>query len=123
VDVNHVGLLLAHYFDIRMNIFDGIPAELHEEQFDELVNQGKIKIERILSKGHATPSTDWYDQEQHEWLLILKGEAILAFVDEPPVTLKKGDYLNIPAHKKHRVDWTLPDSETIWLAVHYQGDG
>ena len=106
-----------------MNIFDGIPAELHEEQFDQLITSDKVKIERILSKGHTTPATDWYDQEQNEWLLILKGEAVLAFDGESPVTLKKGDYLNIPAHKKHRVDWTLPDSETIWLTVHYQDDG
>ena len=102
-----------------MNIFDGIPAELHDEQFDQLVTDGKVKIERILSKGHKTPATDWYDQQQNEWVLILKGEAVLAFDGEPSVTLKEGDYLNIPAHKKHRVDWTLPDSETVWLAIHY----
>ena len=102
-----------------MNIFDGIPAELHEEQFDQLVTDGKVKIERIISKGHTTPSNDWYEQELNEWVLILKGEAVLAFDAEPSITLKQGDYLNIPAHKKHRVDWTLPGSETVWLAVHY----
>ena len=102
-----------------MNIFDGIPAELHEEQFDELVTDGKVKIERILSKGHTSPATDWYDQQQNEWVLVLKGEAVLAFDGEQSVTLKEGDYLNIPAHKKHRVDWTLPGSETVWLAIHY----
>ena len=102
-----------------MNIFDGIPAELHEEQFDQLVSDGKVKIERILSKGHASPPTDWYDQEYNEWVLILKGEAVLVFDGEPSITLKQGDYLNIPAHKKHRVEWTAPGIETVWLAVHY----
>jgi len=102
-----------------MNIFDGIPAELHEEQFDQIVTDGKVRIERIISKGHTTPSTHWYDQEQNEWVLILKGEAVLSFDSEPSITLKQGDYLNIPAHKKHRVDWTLPGSETVWLAIHY----
>jgi len=102
-----------------MNIFDDIPAELPEEKFDLLVAGGKLKIERIISRGHATPANDWYDQEQNEWVLMLKGEAILAFDGEPSITLKKGDYLDIPAHKKHRVDWTLPGSETVWLAIHY----
>lgn len=102
-----------------MNIFDAIPAELPEEQFDQLVASENIKIERIISKGHSSPPSGWYDQEQSEWVLVLKGEAVLAFDGEPSVTLKKGDYIDIPAHKKHRVEWTLPDTETVWLAVHY----
>ena len=51
--------------------------------------------------------------------MILKGEARLLFEDEPSVTLKPGDYINIDAYKKHKVEWTAPDTETIWLAVHY----
>jgi cupin 2 domain-containing protein len=32
-----------------------------------------------------------------------------------------GDFVNIPAHTKHRVEWTTPDEPTIWLAVRYGG--
>jgi cupin 2 domain-containing protein len=30
-----------------------------------------------------------------------------------------GAYVHIPAHRKHRVEWTDPNQPTIWLAVHY----
>jgi cupin 2 domain-containing protein len=39
--------------------------------------------------------------------------------DEHPVEMKPGDFLNIPAHRRHRVEWTTPGEPTIWLAVHY----
>jgi len=101
------------------NIFDCIPENLDEEIFQQLVDGDSVTIERIISRGHRSPESGWYDQDRNEWVLVLKGEAILLLKDEPPVNLKAGDYINIPAHKKHRVEWTDPDSETIWLAVHY----
>ncbi len=78
-----------------------------------------IRIERIISKGHSSPQSGWYDQDKNEWVLLLKGEAVLLFADESSANLKSGDFINIPAHKKHKVEWTDPDTETIWLAVHY----
>ncbi|NQY65238.1 MAG: cupin domain-containing protein [Alteromonadaceae bacterium] len=102
-----------------MNIFNAIPDDLSDEVFENIVKNKNIKIERIISKGHSSPDTGWYDQEQNEWVIILKGEAILSFDNKPPVTLKKGDYVTIKAHQKHKVSWTAPDIETIWLAVHY----
>ena len=101
------------------NIFDCIPENLDEEIFQQLVDGDSVRIERIISRGHSSPESGWYDQDRNEWVLVLKGEAILLLKDEPPVNLKAGDFINIPAHKKHRVEWTDPDSETIWLAVHY----
>ncbi len=101
------------------NIFDSIPADLPEEKFDELIKAEHIKIERIVSRGHATPGDDWYDQQKNEWVIVLKGEAVLAFEDQPSVTLRAGDYLDIPAHKKHRVERTAAAIDTVWLAVHY----
>lgn len=103
----------------KSNIFELIPAALHEELFEELASRGGVKIERIVSFGHTTPELEWYNQDGEEWVLLLKGEAILSFVDEDDIRLKAGDYINIPAHKKHRVSWTKPHEETIWLAVHY----
>ncbi len=101
------------------NIFDCIPENLDEEIFQQLVEGDSVRIERIISRGHSSPESGWYDQDMNEWVLVLKGEAILLLEDETPVNLKAGDFINIPAHKKHRVEWTDPDSETIWLAVHY----
>jgi cupin 2 domain-containing protein len=101
------------------NIFDAVPVNIEAEIFETLVQNDTVKIERILSKGHTSPESGWYDQDRNEWIIILKGEAVLLFADESPVKLKTGDFINIPAHKKHKVKWTDPDIETIWLAVHY----
>lgn len=103
----------------KSNIFELIPKGLKDELFEELASNDTLKIERIVSRGHTTTEFEWYDQDTNEWVILLRGEAILSFLDEDEVRLKAGDYLNIPAHKKHRVSWTLPDEETIWLAVHY----
>ncbi len=99
------------------NIFSHIPSELPEELFTSLLNQDKVKIERIVSKGHTTPAGEWYDQAQDEWVLLLQGQAILAY-EQHNITLTTGDTIFIPAHTKHRVEWTAPDIQTIWLAVH-----
>lgn len=101
------------------NIFDAIPENLETEVFERLVNSDKIKIERIISKGHKSPESGWYDQDKNEWVMLLQGEAILLFEDKSPFKLKAGDYIDIPAHTKHKVEWTTSATETIWLAVHY----
>jgi cupin 2 domain-containing protein len=101
------------------NIFDDIPENLEQEIFNSLIDSKNIKIERIISKGHTSPDSGWYDQEKNEWIIVLKGAAELTFSDRSKISLKRGDHLNIPAHERHRVSWTAPDTETIWLAVHY----
>jgi len=101
------------------NLFASIPKNL-EHEFTELLAQNeKVRIERIVSKGQASPATGWYDQVENEWVIVLQGAAILAFENGEDVRLECGDYLNIPAHTRHRVKWTQPDSETVWLAIHY----
>lgn len=101
------------------NIFSQIPANLREEFFEELISKDGLKIERIVSKGHTTTEEEWYDQKSDEWVIVLRGEAILSFEDSDDVKLQEGDYINIPSHTKHRVSWTKPAEETIWLAIHY----
>lgn len=101
------------------NIFDDIPVDLHSEVVESFVDNNKVKIERIISKGHTSPDSGWYDQDCNEWVIVLKGAAVLSFADESTVKLKAGDHINISAHEKHRVSWTDPDIETIWLAIHY----
>ena len=102
------------------NLFRGIPSELKEEWVEALVADGGVRIERIVSRGHASPEGFWYDQEQSEWVMVLAGSAGVAFEGrEEVVSLSPGDCLEIPAHTRHRVAWTDASRETIWLAVFY----
>ncbi len=102
------------------NILEHIPALMTEEQSDCLIERKKLKIERIVSRGHSTCAGEWYDQNWDEWVLLVQGKAILRYENGPTFNLQTGDYINIPAHTRHRVDWTPPDPDTIWLAIHYE---
>jgi len=104
------------------NLFAKLPATtLKEEQFSELLKRPGLRIERIVSTGQSSPPDFWYDQPEGEWVVLLQGEARLRFEDSPlPVSLLPGDYLDIAAHRRHRVEWTHPDLTTVWLAIHYQ---
>ena len=105
--------------DIK-NIFSGIQKQAPDEVLETVLQTGQFKIERIISHGHTATKGEWYDQDRNEWVLILKGNAGLLFEgSDKTVTMKTGDYINIPAHQKHRVEWTDSEEETIWLAVHY----
>lgn len=101
------------------NLFTDLPENLPDELITTLLNAANIRIERIVSHGHASPVGFWYDQDEHEWVIILTGAARLQFEDSI-VEMKPGDFVNIPAHKKHRVEWTTSDEPTIWLAVFYR---
>ena len=101
------------------NIFASIPEKLDDEFFELLLQNEKVKIERIVSKGHTSPATGWHDQQRNEWVLLLKGAAIIVFEDGGELNLGEGDYVNITAHTKHNVKWTDPETETVWLAIHY----
>ena len=100
------------------NIFENIIIDKDKEQFFDLLKNDNIKIEKIVSNGQSSPINFWYSQEKNEFVLILKGNAILEFEDKD-IELKEGDYLNIKAFTKHRVKYTNKDEPTIWLAVFY----
>jgi cupin 2 domain-containing protein len=101
------------------NIFAEISDQIPEEIFECILKQKNLVIERIVSKGHVTLAGQWYDQAGDEWVLLIQGQATLLFEENRRlVRLNPGDYLLIPAHARHRVEWTLPDFNTIWLAVH-----
>jgi cupin 2 domain-containing protein len=102
------------------NVFVDLPPSLPDELLSTLLESGNIRVERIVSHGHASPEGFWYNQDHHEWVVVLKGAARLAFENET-IEMKSGDFMNIPAHTNHRVEWTTPDEPTIWLAVHYGG--
>lgn len=102
------------------NLLAAIPASLPTEVVTELLRSESVRIERILSRGHTSPELGWYDQDEHEWVLVVQGAAILGFDDGSEVRLGPGDHLNIPAHRRHRVGWTDPGQVTVWLAVFYR---
>ena len=103
------------------NLFKQLPRSTEKnEQFSELLKQPGLRIERIVSTGQSSPPDFWYDQPGAEWVLLIQGEAKLRFADEAEARhLQAGDYLDIAAQRKHRVDWTPPGEITIWLAIHY----
>jgi cupin 2 domain-containing protein len=122
---NHSSLNLANLFQLP----EPLPAE---ECFEPLLQTDRLRVERIVSVGHATPIGQWYDQPRDEWVVLLQGEAQLIFeqvvFEQRPigeanprkvVDLKPGDYLLIPAHHKHRVESTSTEPPCIWLAIHY----
>ena len=103
------------------NIYSSIPADIPQEIFQDILTTDSFKVERIVSKGHASPEGFWYDQDQSEWVILLTSRAGLLFEgNDNIIELKPGDYINIPAHFKHRVEWTDPDIETVWLAIMWE---
>ncbi len=101
------------------NLFADLPARLAHEQVTTLLSAAAIRIERIVSRGQSSAADFWYDQPQAEWVTVLAGAATVTFEGDTAVQLAPGDYLHIPAHRRHRVDWTDPAQATVWLAVHY----
>lgn len=100
------------------NLFANLPNQLPEELISPLVENSNVRIERIVSQGHRSPDGFWYDQHEDEWVLLLQGRASLRFDEEPESReLEPGDWVHIPAHRRHRVESTADDELTIWLAV------
>ncbi|TCP09177.1 cupin domain-containing protein [Uruburuella suis] len=101
------------------NLCRPLPDRQAQEAFETLLQSPTVRIERIVSHGHASPADFWYDQEEAEWVLLVQGNARLAFADGRETALEAGDYVHIPAHCRHRVVQTDPNMPTVWLAVFY----
>lgn len=96
------------------------PPTADSELFAELLRRPGLRIERIVSTGQCSPPDFWYDQAEGEWVAVLQGEARLRFADEAAAHhLRAGDFIDIAAHRRHRVEWTPAEQTTIWLAVFY----
>ncbi len=93
-----------------------------QEQFDLLLQNSKIALERIISTGQTTPEGEWYDQPRPEWVVLLQGTAQISYDSGEVINLDSGDYLLIPAHQKHRVTFTSNQPACIWLALHFNDD-
>lgn len=102
------------------NLFANLTTPLAEEEFTTLLQTPGVRIERIVSTGQCSPPGFWYDQPLGEWVVLLAGEAGLRFADEEQArTLGTGDWVEIAAHRRHRVEWTSMTPPAIWLAIHY----
>ncbi len=105
-----------------INLLASLPKDSPAELVDILAENQHVRIERIVSIGHCSEPEFWYDQSEHEWVLLLQGQAELQFADGSIHRLHRGDQLLIPAHQRHRVHWTTPDQPTVWLAVFYSAE-
>jgi cupin 2 domain-containing protein len=97
------------------NLFNNVPLQTENEVFEVVWETPTFLLERIISTGQTTPDGEWYDQAQAEWVIVLQGRATL-MVEETEYHLNTGDYILIPAHRRHRVIQT--ETPTVWLALH-----
>ena len=110
--------------DLLGNIYRDIPFDLPDELTEKIAGSAQkgVTVERIISKGHASPPGFWYDQDKSEFVILLKGRGAILFKEqeqEQIVEMLPGDYLEIPCHTLHRVEWTSAEEETVWLAFFY----
>ncbi len=102
------------------DLLAGVPDASSAELLETIVSLDGIRLERIVSKGQATPTGEWYDQPWHEFVFLAAGEALLQIEGEPEAhRLCQGQWIMLPAHCRHRVECTLPKQDTIWLAVNW----
>ena len=101
------------------SLLTDIPDHLPKELAQVLTSGTHARIERIVSRGHISAPDFWYDQDWDEFVLLVAGAGRLEFELEQ-IEMKPGDYVHIPAHRRHRVAWTHPEQPTVWLAVHYE---
>lgn len=104
----------------KQNLFNDLPeGVLPEEIFSTLAEGKSFALKKIISTGQSTPEVGWYDQEQHEWVVVLQGSATIEFEHQGEVQLTAGDYLCIKAKTKHKVSYTDLKKPTVWLAIYY----
>lgn len=102
------------------NLFSAPQGPKSGEVCETVLETPQIRVERIVSTGQATPEGEWYDQDRSEWVAVLSGSAGLLFEGEEKIrAMRPGDHVLIPAHRRHRVAWTDPRQQTVWLAIHF----
>lgn len=105
--------------DIK-NIFSLLQVNTTNEYFEDIISEADFRIERIISDGHTTPDDFWYNQDEDEFVLLLKGFAKLMFEDGSIIELNEGDYVIIDKHKKHKVIYTSTETKTFWITCYYK---
>ena len=105
------------------NLLAEIPEQLSQELVEVLARAPGVRIERIVSQGHRSPDGFWYDQDENEFVVVVAGAARLVFEGETkPVEMRPGSFVQIKAHRRHRVEWTDPNQKTVWLALFYPSE-
>jgi cupin 2 domain-containing protein len=102
------------------NLLEGACPAAGLETTDVLLEHSGLRLERIHSCQAASPEGFWYEQSEHEWVLLLQGSAQLQFEDEPTARqLCRGDSLWIEAGRRHRVMATDPAPGCVWVALFW----
>ena len=99
-----------------MNIFDLPNLPLPEELSTILAENDNARIQRIVSTGQVS---DWYDQTETEFVVLLEGCAVIEYENGRAVALSKGDTLLIAPHERHRVSFTSSEPPCVWLCIFY----
>ena len=99
-----------------MNIYEMPTLPLTEEVTTILTENENIRIERIISTGQVS---DWYDQDETEFIILLEGNAMIEYENGKSVTMSRGDMLLINPHERHRVSYTSSSPPCVWLCVFY----
>jgi len=86
---------------------------------ERLAGNANARVERIVSRGHVSPPGFWYDQDETEWVMLVKGSARIRFFDDFVLEMRAGDHVTLPPHTRHRVEWTAPGEDTVWVAVFF----
>jgi cupin 2 domain-containing protein len=101
------------------NLFAAVAGGADAELVEVLTQANQVRIEHIVSTGQASPAGFWYDQSGREFVVLLSGSAVLRFQEgDRRFDLKPGDWIEIAAHVRHRVEATQAEPPTVWLAVH-----
>ena len=107
---------------LGLNLLSSEASAQDAEVTRTIVAGNGVRLERIVSHGQASPDGFWYDQAEAEWVTVLAGRARIKVADQASaITLGPGDTLLLPAHCRHRVEWTDPDQPTVWLALFVEG--
>jgi cupin 2 domain-containing protein len=99
------------------NLFSPLGSQGGPEIFEKILIMHEVRLERIFSHGCPTPPGEWYDQAWQEWVVLLRGTAVLQFDDGTECCLAAGDFLTIAPHQRHRVESVSNDA--VWLALHF----
>src|ERR1700730_1697926 len=108
---------------LGLNLLTSEPSARDAEVTQTIVMGKGVRLERIVSHGQASPDGFWYDQVETEWVTVLTGKARMRIADQASaISLGPGDTLLLPAHCRHRVEWTDPEQPTVWLALFVDGE-
>ena len=102
------------------NFYSGFKTNPLLENYIDILNGNKFRLEKIISKGYKTPNAKWLSESVDEFVLLLKGKAEILFETGQIVELKEGDYLIIPSNTKHKVIKTSIRPLCYWLTIHFK---